>query len=380
MFERSSNEDGFSLVLVIIFIAVVGVLLASYVSSAIFNINFTGKQIDKTKAYFAAQSGIQHLKSDLNNYYNNYSLGETVLGNKNISYGDNNASYTVTITDESSNEKVFKSVGNYNGSESEIFYTVSINTGLNDFGVFTAKLLEIGGSAEVNDGDVYVEMDEEDVEGFENYINNGLIFTKDDGFSFDFPLDSESFEEDNFDQSFGKIKKDETITVDDGEKIYIDEVDISGNRDFIINNSTTEEANVDIFVENGFNISGNAEFEVAENINVNLYISDFFELNGGGNSYTMNALGDSTIVTYIHPDISEIRLSGNIDGNLLFYAPKTFFKLTGSAVINGAIIADKIDSTGNFEINYDGNLDKLKDVFNNDVFGGGVNVSTVWSN
>jgi len=376
------NNEGVSLVLVLIIIASVGVLITAFVNSSIFNIKFSSNQVQRSRAYYAAKAGIHHLKSDLPYYYNNFEADEDVLTDESLDYSTKTATYDVSVysVDYSANYKIFKSTGNYDG-EYNLYFKVENLGGLGDFGVFTAEEILLGGSANINDGDIYTEII--------NYRGNSEkkfdhldIFTQEDGFEFMFPINEELFTNDTYNQSFGTINSNETITVNDGEKIYIDEINLSGNNSTLnIVGPTGEDnfAEVDIYVANGFDISGNAELNFLNNINASLYVQDSFDLDGGGNSQSINTVNkETTLITYIHPDIENIELSGNIDGDTLFYAPKTNFKLTGSAEIFGAIIAKEIDGTGNFTISYNQNLEKFQELFN-EAMGGSNNFATIWS-
>ncbi len=82
-------------------------------------------------------------------------------------------------------------------------------------------------------------------------------------------------------------------------------------------------------------------------IHLNLWVKNKFDIDG---TAPITAADSSKILTYLDPQLEEIRLAGNIDGKVLLYGPETTFTLTGNASINGAIIADNITSTGSFEI------------------------------
>ncbi|SDG78845.1 hypothetical protein [Halanaerobium congolense] len=379
MYLFKEKENGFALIMVFLTIVVLGILVGAFINSTIFNIRFTSHQENRSKAYYAAQAGINHLKSDLSAFYNNYDQpGTKIISNETIDYNDNTSTYTIELNSINGNTKTFLSEGIFNQSEYSISFDVTKLSGLDDFGVFTTKSLDVGGSANIESGSIYVEMTKEEVQEFEDYLDELNIKTVDEGFVFNFTIDQNSFSAETYDQSYNKINNSFTINANDGDKIYIEEIDLSGNKKLIINGSNNgKEETIDIYVNDGFEISGNAEFEVSQDLNVNLFVKNHFDLNGGGNSESIKAINNSAIITYIHPEIENIKLAGNIDGDLLFYAPETIFELTGSADLNGAIIAESINATGNFTINYDDNLDKFKEIFKEEVSSGS-GYSTLW--
>ena len=170
MYLFKEKENGFALIMVFLTIVVLGILVGAFINSTIFNIRFTSHQENRSKAYYAAQAGINHLKSDLSAFYNNYDQpGTKIISNETIDYNDNTSTYTIELNSINGNTKTFLSEGIFNQSEYSISFDVTKLSGLDDFGVFTTKSLDVGGSANIESGSIYVEMTKEEVQEFEDY-------------------------------------------------------------------------------------------------------------------------------------------------------------------------------------------------------------------
>jgi len=121
------NERGLSLIVAILFMVITGILVAALMSSSVHNIIFGQNELDQKRAFYAAEAGVEHLRSmGGEEVYNNYA-NDDENGNKIIPdeipdedyedlYKDNNeldVSYEVNYlgkTDDGES-KGFESIG-----------------------------------------------------------------------------------------------------------------------------------------------------------------------------------------------------------------------------------------------------------------------------
>jgi len=114
MRREINSESGFVLVTVFLLILVGGILVTSYMSAAVFNIRFSADKINSERAYYAAQSGIQHLKADVNSF-----VGQQPQTFK-LDNDDRAAEYTVFDQGKVGNVRTFQVDGIYNGKKRSI--------------------------------------------------------------------------------------------------------------------------------------------------------------------------------------------------------------------------------------------------------------------
>lgn len=410
MINNDYKENGFAFVMVLIVILVVGILVTAFMNSSVFNTRFSTSEVSRSRAYFAAQSGIQHLKEydmmdlfkghfvESNGGYD-YELNDEIFSKTLSNYNQGEGIYNVSLASSTKGDPdpdidpqiVFKSTGKYNNSKEDLFLVVT-DEGLKSFGAFTTETLTLKGSVDI-DGDIYVEMAEDDTTGFEDFFVNpddNEIFTIEDGFVFDFPTSNFSinsimsefgFTETEIDTTTDNPltitnKSENNVSVSNGDFLYYDNINLDGqttlNLNYNYTETPTEPITVNLFVENGFDIKGGAGLNVSDYVNVNLWVKNSFDINGTGELSPLSTADNSKIITYLHPDIEDISLSGNIDAKVLLYGPETTFKLTGTADINGAIIAKEIKSTGDFYISItEEDIDSYDNLFTSGVMAGG---------
>jgi hypothetical protein len=104
------NESGFALVMVFLTIVVLGILVGAFINSSIFNIRFTSHQENRSKAYYAAQAGINHLKTsifneDVQTFINELPVEENLLNS------DKSIKYKIELLEDNPNNKKFSSKG-----------------------------------------------------------------------------------------------------------------------------------------------------------------------------------------------------------------------------------------------------------------------------
>ncbi len=306
MFKINKNEEGFTFVIVLLVILVVGALVASFFNSSIFNTRFSSIESDRSRAYFAAQSGIEHLKTfNMSDLFKTINDGEDFsISTQALSYDGGNGSYEVNLDSDSTEDtKIFISNGKFNNSTKDLYLVVD-DVGLKNFGAFTSRLLSLQGSADI-DGDIYVEMTDDETEGFDKYLvgSGNEIVTSDDGFVFNYDYNENveeftletilgeflEYDEDdianevtNITNNYSKTVADSPVEVNDGDFLYFNDITMNGNKsleirrtDYDPDNPPTvplETIDINIFVEEGFDIGGNSKFSVSEYINVNLWV------------------------------------------------------------------------------------------------------------
>jgi len=274
MNNNEYKENGFTFVMVLIVILVVGVLVAAFFNSTIFNTRFSAKEIDKSRAYFAAQSGIQHLKTlsmtsifeDINDEDENVDLPSGSID----TYKNENASYSITLVSEKSLIKnIFMSSGNYNNSKKDLYLIVE-DVGLKNFGAFTTRTLSLQGNPSIN-GDIYVEMTDEETTGFDSYLvdsEGNEIITSDDGFEFGFEIDE--FDYTTILKLAEKTLADpENPTINDYDQVITNE---NYEENFIVNVSENDTIYFDDIIKHG---GGTIEFQntnSADPVNINVFV------------------------------------------------------------------------------------------------------------
>ncbi len=114
MKKKLNGESGFALVTVFLLIVIGGVLVTSYMSAAVFNIRFSADKINGERAYYAAQSGIQHLKADVNSF-----IGEEKTF-KIDDYNGQEATYIIKDQGENNGTRKFLVEGSFNNKNRSI--------------------------------------------------------------------------------------------------------------------------------------------------------------------------------------------------------------------------------------------------------------------
>lgn len=117
------DNKGFAFLMVLLVIVVVGILLGAFINSSIFNIKFTSHQANKSKAYYAAEAGINHIKAlkkktDIHAVVNN--PPEDVISQ------DNTIINYKTVSEISSNTITFKSTGTVKDNNDNIKAQVTL--------------------------------------------------------------------------------------------------------------------------------------------------------------------------------------------------------------------------------------------------------------
>ena len=142
------QQEGTALVMVIILTVVVGILVSSLMNLVINHIRFSGTQSERSRAYLAAQSGIQHLQAlDIGEIINSVEKDKNIdtssydfiryedeNGNREtLDYEDGrNADYYIKVSD---NEYIvtFESVGSFKRAERKITVDMDISRGRTNF-------------------------------------------------------------------------------------------------------------------------------------------------------------------------------------------------------------------------------------------------------
>lgn len=82
MFKYLNNDRGIALIMVIVLLLVVGTLVGALMSASVFNIRFSGDEVERNQAFYAADAGIEYIKSNFgkndNNIGGEYSLTDEI--------------------------------------------------------------------------------------------------------------------------------------------------------------------------------------------------------------------------------------------------------------------------------------------------------------
>jgi len=393
------NEKGISLIMSMVLLIVVGILIAAFMSSSVFNIRFGQSQLDQKRAFYAAETGVEHLQSlnrnitEVLNDNNGKQSFESSYGRNEeyfytVSYESNNVNIDIDKNDieiyKNINKPItFISEGNYNGFTHGIEIDLGINQIVSDVGAYVAEELELGGTANI-EGDVYVEQIEDyfedyvdgeviELDDYDNYVENMKEFFRrgrdnyyaceefeeyDLGFVEDTYLNNGCIIKENWSMTgnnFYKITTDEIedndneVNIEDYDMFVVDEIDLSGgNSGLEIDFRGLENSRIDIFVKNGLNIQ--SEINVKGSGEVHFWVKEKYNLRGNA-----NYADEATVVTHIHDDVNP-ELSGNISGESIFFGPESNFKFRGGGeeenYYEGSVIGRKIDSSGNHIMKY----------------------------
>lgn len=372
--EKFNNEKGIALIMVLILLIVVGGLTASLMASSVFNIRFGGDEVDRNKAFYAADSGIEYIKNHLHEKGNEnnvegslefWKLDESKTSDTDHRFyidGQDQVSFELSNEVIGFNKIRFESIGHYNGVDRSIDYIVEFEVAPasgffdhviagNEVYIKDTGTEEIEGDVATNDlkDEANPQIAKEKVDGEIKY-DAGLIFPRvnEDRFK---ENDVEYFDGTNLDINFSEIDK-KPINADDNDNnngeagngngdfshkrdkyLYADNF-ILGPQDNMTVNGTEDEEDVKetlhILVTEKFHIHGNAEVLTNNGANLVIYL----------------APGVKT------PDEEDVILNGTIKGNIFIYAPDTYLRLRGTANIKGGIIGDKVDASGDFGMLY----------------------------
>lgn len=170
MRKNINTESGFALVTVFLLIVIGGVLVTSYMSAAVFNIRFSADKINGERAYYAAQSGIHHLKADVNSF-----IGEEAQTYK-IDNNDKSAQYTVIDLGKVGNIRTFQVDGIYNGKKRSIkieYKSTDLSSMFKDGSLFQIVDGEVDFSG--SDKDKGKKKGREDFDYMINTIGQGIV-------------------------------------------------------------------------------------------------------------------------------------------------------------------------------------------------------------
>ncbi|MBF8436714.1 pilus assembly PilX N-terminal domain-containing protein [Halanaerobiaceae bacterium Z-7014] len=344
MFENINNDNGAALILVLIMLVVVAGLAGGLLAATTFNTRFSGNELDRNQAFYAADAGVEFLKSNYI-YNDNYSSlnvnSEQPFINKGYSESGNE-SFSLYLMDQKTGSRTFKSIGEFNGVERQIELQVQFLTELqsgffenaiagNDVSVTNTGNEMIIGNVATNETDKN-KISQEKIDG-EIIYEAGLEFPDIDSSFFlnnareeDIRTDIDSAE------TFEFNEEEENYTTDEeGNRhrfVYSDNFDYSGVNDQLVVKGTENKSN-------------------DYNETVHLYVDDSFNLDGNSTIKTEN---DANIILYLMDE--NVTLNGTINGNVYIYAPYTELELSGTADITGGVIADKVYTTGNFGMTY----------------------------
>jgi hypothetical protein len=144
MLKIFKSEKGFALISVFLLILIGGVLITSYVSSLLFNIRFSRDKLNKDKAYYAAQSGVQHLKADVNSFIEEEKIFKI------DDYNGQEATYTIKDQGENNGTRKFLVEGSFNNKNRSI--TIEYNSSPMDSIKTSGKIFQMMNGTAVFNG------------------------------------------------------------------------------------------------------------------------------------------------------------------------------------------------------------------------------------
>ena len=139
MNKKVNNENGIALIMVIILLVAVGSLVSVLMSAEVFNISFTGREVNKTKAFYLAEAGVQRIDYLFNKH------GSSIFEDDNSLTGEDNDFFNLKnetslnnqngfykITDESkiNNTVKLEILGEYNSARKKIGITIDLSSDL----------------------------------------------------------------------------------------------------------------------------------------------------------------------------------------------------------------------------------------------------------
>ncbi len=150
-----NNQNGIALIMVIILLAAVGSLVGVLMTSEVFNISFTGREINETKAFYLAEAGVQRVDYLFNKYGksifedDNSLTGEDdeFINQQNLMSLDNyDGSYQITDIQkiESENKVKIEILGKYNNAEKKLGITIDLANEIDLDGLFSNALFAAG--------------------------------------------------------------------------------------------------------------------------------------------------------------------------------------------------------------------------------------------
>jgi len=121
------NDRGIALIMALLMLVVVGGLTAVLLDYGIFNIVFSRDEVEENKAFYAAEAGIQYLKSESNEInFDDKTSSNLSLDEKFYLDDNKDISFTVSEINREAETIYFKSIGNYNGLDQEITRKIKI--------------------------------------------------------------------------------------------------------------------------------------------------------------------------------------------------------------------------------------------------------------
>lgn len=150
-----NNQNGIALIMVIILLVAVGSLVGVLMTSEVFNISFTGREINKTKAFYLAEAGVQRVDALFNKYGksifedDNSLTGEDdeFINQQNLMSLDNyDGSYQITDIEkiESENKVEIEILGKYNNAKKILGITIDLANEIDLDGLFSNALFASG--------------------------------------------------------------------------------------------------------------------------------------------------------------------------------------------------------------------------------------------
>lgn len=150
-----NNQNGIALIMVIILLVVVGSLVSVLMTAEVFNISFTGKETNQTKAFYLAEAGVQRIDALLNKHGksifddNNSLIGkddEFINQQKLMSISANEGKYQITDIEkiESGNKVEIEIKGKYHNAEKRLGITIDLANDVDLDDLFSNALFASG--------------------------------------------------------------------------------------------------------------------------------------------------------------------------------------------------------------------------------------------
>ncbi|MFW6226135.1 MAG: hypothetical protein ACOC3V_04185, partial [bacterium] len=150
-----NNESGIALIMVIILVVAVGSLVGVLMTSEVFNISFTGREINETKAFYLAEAGVQrvdylfskHGKSIFDDENSLTGEDDEFLNEKQpMSIDSQESSYQITDIQNVESEDLVKIevLGKHKRTEKKLGITIDLKNDIDLDGLFSNALFASG--------------------------------------------------------------------------------------------------------------------------------------------------------------------------------------------------------------------------------------------
>ena len=115
MLKNINNDNGAALIMVLIMLVVVAGLAGGLLAATTFNTRFSGGELDRNQAFYAADAGVEYLKREINNPENSKENFDYLIDEKYID-DDNRIKFNLEQKTSSGNIITFESTGTVVGS------------------------------------------------------------------------------------------------------------------------------------------------------------------------------------------------------------------------------------------------------------------------